>query len=66
MSKRLLPFESLKPKGIVLGKCQIWRLEKAGKFPKRVYPSAGRVAWLEDEIDEYLAGRIAASRGVAA
>lgn len=66
MSERLLPFDALKSKGIVLGKCQIWRLERAGRFPKRVYPSAGRVAWIEREVDEYLAGRIAASRGVAA
>lgn len=66
MSNRLLPFESLKSKGITLGKCQIWRLEKAGKFPRRVYPSAGRVAWIEGEIDAYLSERIAASRGAAA
>jgi prophage regulatory protein len=60
MSDRLLPYDRLKEKGITLSKCQIWRLERAGKFPQRVYPSAGRVAWVEREIDEHLAARIAA------
>jgi prophage regulatory protein len=62
MSDRLLPYESLKGKGITLSKCQIWRLERAGKFPQRVYPSAGRVAWVESEIDAHLAACIAARR----
>lgn len=62
MSDRLLPYESLRDKGVPLSKVQLWRLEKQGKFPQRVYPSAGRVAWVESEIDAYLAERIAARR----
>ncbi len=58
MSSRLLSHKDLAAKGILLGKVQIWRLEKEGKFPKHVNPSAGRNAWIEGEIDAYIAGRI--------
>ncbi len=34
-----------------------WRLEKAGKFPKRRAVSDGLVGWLESEIDEWIANR---------
>ena len=37
----------------------IARLEKAGKFPKRVRLGQGRVAWLEDEVDDWIEERIA-------
>jgi hypothetical protein len=34
---RLLSYDKLKPtKGISYSKCQLWRLEKKGGFPKRV------------------------------
>jgi prophage regulatory protein len=66
VSQTLIAYESLHAKGITLSKCQIWRIEKAGKFPKRVYPSAGRVAWVESEIDAYLAACIANRSAMAA
>jgi prophage regulatory protein len=66
MGPVLLPFESLRAKGIPLSKIQVWRLEKAGKFPHRIHVSAARVAWLETAVDAYLADRIAASAQVAA
>ena len=31
----------------------VCRLEKAGKFPKRIKISANRVAWLESELIEH-------------
>ena len=37
----------------------IARLEKAGKFPKRVRLGQARVAWVEAEIDEWINERIA-------
>jgi prophage regulatory protein len=37
-------------------------LKRAGKFPRRVKLSAMRVAWIESEIDEWIAARIAARR----
>ena len=37
----------------------IARLEKAGKFPKRVRLGQGRVAYVEDEVDQWIKDRIA-------
>ena len=36
----------------------IARLEKAGKFPKRVLLGPNRVGWLEEEIDQWIRDRI--------
>jgi prophage regulatory protein len=35
------------------------RKEKAGSFPRRVRPTPGRVAWVEKEIQDWIAARIA-------
>lgn len=41
----------------------LWQLERRGQFPKRfkLNPEAkfGRVAWVADEVDAWLAARIA-------
>ena len=37
----------------------IARLEVAGLFPKRVPLGPGRVGWVEEEIEEWMRGRIA-------
>ena len=60
MSHVLLAYDSLRTKGIPLSKCQIWRLERDGKFPKRVAVSEARHAWVEREIDDWIKGRIVA------
>jgi predicted DNA-binding transcriptional regulator AlpA len=57
---QLISYDALKTKGITLSKCQLWRLEKVKKFPKRVSVSEARYAWIESEIDEYVAARAAA------
>jgi prophage regulatory protein len=58
---RLLSYSDLKPlKGIAYSKVQIWRLEKLGKFPKRVRLGPGRHAWAESEVDEWITERIGA------
>ena len=31
----------------------LWRLERAGKFPRRIKIGTKRVAWSEDEVDRY-------------
>ncbi|WP_247362762.1 MULTISPECIES: AlpA family phage regulatory protein [unclassified Bradyrhizobium] len=62
VSQQLIAYEALAPKGIVYSKVQLWRLERAAKFPKRVKLSAQRVAWIESEIDEWIGERIAARR----
>jgi len=35
----------------------IWRLEKAGKFPKRVNLTGSRVGWLDEEIELWIETR---------
>jgi prophage regulatory protein len=67
MPQRFILFPDLHPKkGIPHSKTQLWRLEKVGKFPKRVKISAGRYGWVEAEIDAFIAERIAARDGKAA
>jgi prophage regulatory protein len=60
MAPRLIPYESLEAKCIMYSKPHLWRLEKAGKFPKRVPVGASRYGYVEEEIDAYIAARIAA------
>jgi prophage regulatory protein len=61
MSQRIILYPDLKSKkGIAHSKTQLWRLERMGKFPKRVSLSPGRHGWVEAEIDRFIAERIAA------
>jgi prophage regulatory protein len=60
MSARLISYDDLKSKGIPYSKPHLWRLEKQGKFPKRVPIGAGRYAYVEAEIDGYVESLIAA------
>lgn len=43
--------------GIPYSFAHIARLEKAGSFPKRLILGACRVAWFDDEIEEWKASR---------
>ena len=53
---RLLRFKELK--NIVgLGRTTIWRLEHRGEFPRRRQISHNAVAWLEDEVEEWVKTR---------
>ena len=65
---KLLDHAALRERGIPYGKVQLWRLEKAGRFPKRVPLSPSRIAWIESEVDAWIKKRGAArdSRGEAA
>ncbi|MGX9431191.1 helix-turn-helix transcriptional regulator [Bradyrhizobium sp. LeoA1S1] len=56
---KLLTFPELAAHGIRLGRRQIDRLEAAGRFPRRVQISPGRVGWLADEIEGHVAEAIA-------
>ncbi|HEY5129286.1 MAG TPA: AlpA family phage regulatory protein [Bradyrhizobium sp.] len=60
MAPLLIPYEALKAKCIEYSKPHLWRLEKAGKFPKRVPVGASRYGYVEAEIDAYINARIAA------
>ena len=44
---------------VLYSPAHIARLEAAGHFPKRVRLGVGRVGWVEEEIDHWLAERIA-------
>ena len=55
---RLLSAEGLKAKGIDFSKTQLWRLTKAGRFPKAVTLGYKSRAWVEAEIDEWIRARI--------
>jgi predicted DNA-binding transcriptional regulator AlpA len=57
---KFVPYENLSNFGIAASKVSIWRWERAGQFPKRVQVSPGRVAWVEDEIRQWVKDRIAA------
>ncbi|MBQ8105568.1 MULTISPECIES: AlpA family phage regulatory protein [unclassified Afipia] len=59
MAQRLIPYEALKDKCISYSKPHLWRLEKAGQFPKRVPIGPGRYGYVEAEIDAYLEAKIA-------
>ncbi len=37
----------------------VWRMERAGAFPKRIQINCGSVGWLEHEVDDWLAQRMA-------
>lgn len=41
----------------------IYRLIKAGDFPRQVHLSASMSAWVADEVHQWIDDRIAASRG---
>jgi prophage regulatory protein len=47
-----------------LSRTTIWRMERAGQFPRRVLLSARAVGWPEAELKAWLAKRLAA-RGCA-
>ena len=40
----------------------IARLERAGRFPKRIRLGPNRVAWLLSEVEKWIEDRVAASR----
>jgi prophage regulatory protein len=56
---RLLDADDLEAKGLKYSAAHRWRLIKAGKFPKPVKIGMGRNAWVESEVDQHIADRIA-------
>jgi prophage regulatory protein len=55
--RRLLNRRQLLDLGITFSREHLWRLEAAGKFPKRAYLSQHKIAWFEDKILAWLAER---------
>lgn len=61
---RIIAYDELKPiKGIRYSRSQLWRLEKAGKFPRRVPLGPQRHGWADHELDEWLAKQLAGRDG---
>lgn len=57
---RILSFDELRTlKGISYSKVHLWRLERDKKFPRRVPLGAARHGWSENEINDWLEGRMA-------
>ena len=54
----LLDNQALRERGITFHPTHIWRLVKAGKFPKPIKVGAQKNAWLESEIEEWIAGLV--------
>ena len=52
-SRRLLFFNEV-TQIVGFDRFQINRMERAGRFPRRRQVSANRVAWLSDEIEDWL------------
>jgi len=44
---------------IGLSDVTIWRMEKAGKFPKRISLGANSVGWFENDIEDWFADKAA-------
>jgi prophage regulatory protein len=58
---RLLTFAQLKDeKGIPYVRRHIRDLVAAGKFPRPIELSVARIAWVESEVDDWLAAKLAA------
>lgn len=60
MSQRLIPPERLPDFGVVLGNERRKELEAVGQFPRRVMVTERRHAYVEQELLDYAASRIAA------
>jgi len=54
---RLLSKKQVREK-VLYSPAHIARLEKAGSFPKRIRLGQGRVGWLEQEIEDWIAIRL--------
>jgi len=52
---RLLTFDELnEKKGLQWSRSHLWRLERAGKFPRRLQVGENAIAWDEEEIDKHI------------
>jgi len=56
---KLIDEEGLRAKGVNLHRTTIWRKVRVGLFPKPVMVG-NKHAWVEKEVDAYIAGLIAA------
>lgn len=57
---KLIDHDGLRAKGICYSRVQLWRRVKDKTFPAPIKIGPARSAWVEHEIDEWLAGLCAA------
>jgi len=58
-SLRLIPMSRLSAeKGIDYSRVHLYRLMKAGQFPKPIHLGGNRIAFLESEIDSWIRAKI--------
>jgi len=62
ITMKLLDFDALADKGIKFSDTHIWRLVRAGDFPKPV-KIGNRNHWVETEIDQYIEAKLAERDG---
>jgi prophage regulatory protein len=63
---RVLSYPELRErKGIVWSRTHIYRLINAGKFPQPLKLGEGTTAWLEAEVDRWLASHVSERDGAA-
>ena len=56
---KLLSIDELKSvKGVVYSKPHLWRLIRAGKFPRPIRLGQNRIAFPESEIDDWVRSKI--------
>ena len=48
-----------------LGKTKLYELQKDGLFPMRIKITAHAVAWIEEEVETWIAGKVADSRALS-
>lgn len=53
-SPRFLSRDGLRARGIEYSNVHLLRLEKKGSFPKRIRLGENKVAWAENEIDQWM------------
>ena len=62
---KIVRFDDLPSKGVIYSRPHLWRLIKAGRFPKPIKGLSSENAWLESDIDAYIAALVAARDGAA-
>jgi prophage regulatory protein len=60
---RLIGWRELRQLGIRYSRAYLLRIEKAGRFPKRVRLGPNSIAWRLDEVQRWIAERSAARPG---
>ena len=56
---KLISIRELDGMGVSYSRAHIYRLVRAGKFPKPIKLGENRIAWVEAEVDEWINNKIA-------